>query len=107
MGRDGKLTRSLLPGALGAENKEKETDGGKEGGRQGRDRGREREEIASHIGDRLVRAMEALCAPLPAIETIYLSVGDESIARHIRIYYKNLEIEAAETRDVNIFCPLF
>lgn len=27
MGRDGKLTRSLLPGALGAENKEKETDG--------------------------------------------------------------------------------
>jgi len=26
MGRDGKLTRSLLPGALGAKNKEKETE---------------------------------------------------------------------------------
>lgn len=42
MGRDGKLTRSLLPGALGAENKEKETE--RKRGR-GREREREIEEI--------------------------------------------------------------
>lgn len=55
MGLDGKLTRSLLPGALGAENKEKETEIVREGERERG--GREVEEIASHIGDRLARAM--------------------------------------------------
>lgn len=56
MGRDRKLTRSLLPGALGAENKEKEIAGEKE--KEGRQRGKGGgiEEITSHVGDRLVRA---------------------------------------------------
>jgi len=56
MGRDGKLTRSLLPGALEAENKERERERDRWGERGG-GREREIEEIASHIGDRLVRAV--------------------------------------------------
>lgn len=49
MGRDGKLTRSLLPGALRAENKERQTE---ENTRQNEKEKRERDgrerEVASH-----------------------------------------------------------
>lgn len=50
MGLDGKLTRSLLPGALGAENKEKETEIVREGerGRGGERRKRSRGDRESH-----------------------------------------------------------
>lgn len=55
MGRDGKLTRSLLLGALGAENKERE--------------GGDRE---SSVGDRLVGATRHFVRPFQQ-STIYLS----------------------------------
>lgn len=64
MGRDGKLTRSLLPGALGTENKERRIDKEKE-----IKRGREEVAHASHRGDRLARG--TLCASLlPVMGTI-------------------------------------
>lgn len=87
MGRDGKLTRSLLPGALGAENKERQKQKRmrermrKRRGRKG-DRGWSRV-----IGDRLARARTHFLprCSLLTIEAIYLSGNAKSIEAEARI----------------------
>jgi len=89
VGRDGKLTRSLLLGALEAANKEGDRHRRTRGrmrrrrgnGEMGREEGREGRSRV--IGDRLAGAMEALCAPLPAIEAIFICPEMTNLSRPI------------------------